>query len=299
MRIRAGAFGPDKPVRDLVVSPGHAVAVDILGEVLIPASALLNGATVVQEEVDTVTYWHVELDSHDLLLAENMPAESYLDMGNRGFFAHDTDGNGVVDLHAAPDADPGLRTHADFCRPFHDAGALVDVVRMQMRRRAAALGWRLTEGAVRDVWSDVYLEVDGAIVAPKTRGLSACFVLPTEARNVWLVSPTSIPRNVEDSVDARTLGLCLAGLALDEGLGDAKPIALDDPRLCVGFQTTEAGLRWTAGRARLPESLLEGLDGTLFLRIDLAGSRVPAWVEPQMGERTIVASDDTRIVAAA
>jgi hypothetical protein len=36
---------------------------------------------------DFVTYWHVELERHDILLADGMPAESYLDTGNRAAFA--------------------------------------------------------------------------------------------------------------------------------------------------------------------------------------------------------------------
>ncbi len=31
-------------------------------------------------------YWHLELPHHDLILAEGLSAESYLDTGNRGAF---------------------------------------------------------------------------------------------------------------------------------------------------------------------------------------------------------------------
>ena len=123
VRIAAHAFGPDRPARDLVVSPGHAICVEMMGENLIPASSLLNGTTIVQQDVQRVTYWHVELDSHDLLLAENLPAESYLDMDNRSFFADAA----AVMLHATPDAP--VMTHADFCRPFHASGLVVEAVR--------------------------------------------------------------------------------------------------------------------------------------------------------------------------
>jgi hypothetical protein len=40
----------------------------------------------VQEEVAAVTYWHAELRRHDVLLAEGLPAESYLDSGDRDGF---------------------------------------------------------------------------------------------------------------------------------------------------------------------------------------------------------------------
>ncbi len=130
IRIAAHAFASNKPARDLYVSPGHAICVDLTDEVLIPAGALINGATIQQAKVEEITYWHVELDSHDILLAENLPAESYLEMGNRNFFAEAA----VVSLEAAPDAK--RRTHADFCRPFHDSGALVEAVRSQLSARA-------------------------------------------------------------------------------------------------------------------------------------------------------------------
>jgi hypothetical protein len=58
-----------------------------LDGVLIPVRHLLNGASIVQEPVDHVTYWHVELPTHGVLLAEGLPVESYLDTGNRPAFA--------------------------------------------------------------------------------------------------------------------------------------------------------------------------------------------------------------------
>ena len=134
VRIVAGAFGEDRPARDLWLSPGHSVCLDILGEVLIPASALVDGAAITQISVKEVTYWHVELESHDVILAEGLPAESYLEMGNRSFFSE----SGVLDLTAALDAEM-LRTHEDFCRPYHASGILVDAVRSKLAIREKTL----------------------------------------------------------------------------------------------------------------------------------------------------------------
>lgn len=83
VRIRAHAFGPDAPRRDLWLSPEHGVAV---GGALIPARCLANGVSIVTDPVEEVEYWHLELDRHDLVLAENLPAESFLDHGQRGQF---------------------------------------------------------------------------------------------------------------------------------------------------------------------------------------------------------------------
>lgn len=92
VRVRASAFGPGQPHRDLLLSPDHAVCA---GGVLIPVRHAINGASVVRERVGKVTYFHIELADeegtavHDVLLAEGLPAESYLDTGNRGAFGHE------------------------------------------------------------------------------------------------------------------------------------------------------------------------------------------------------------------
>ncbi len=93
IRVQAGAFGFEVPRRDLWLSRDHAVYVGGDGEdaapgVLIPVRYLVNGASIAQVEFSTIAYWHVELDRHDIILAEGLAAESYLDTGNRSAFAN-------------------------------------------------------------------------------------------------------------------------------------------------------------------------------------------------------------------
>ena len=86
VRIRAGAFGEAVPHRDLLLSPDHAVYVD---GVLIPAKHLINGTTITQDaSIEEAHYFHIEVDEHDVLLAEGLTVESYLDTGNRDVFAN-------------------------------------------------------------------------------------------------------------------------------------------------------------------------------------------------------------------
>ncbi len=138
IHVRAGAFGAGLPTRDLRLSPGHPVLVgadaDGAGGYLVPVMCLINGTSIAREPVNAVTYWHVELDAHDILLAEGLPAESYLDWGDRPFFTEGSD-------HALHNPDfvvPGLAAR---CRPVAVDGPVVEAERARLSGVfAAALG---------------------------------------------------------------------------------------------------------------------------------------------------------------
>ena len=96
VRICKDAFGLNQPSRDLYLSPLHSVYVD---GILIPAIDLVNGVTVLQEVRSKITYYHVELPTHNAIYAEGLTAESYLDDSNRNFFIDDSTGQ-LVDMTA-------------------------------------------------------------------------------------------------------------------------------------------------------------------------------------------------------
>ncbi len=75
--IQKDALGDACPQRDLYLSRTHMLYLD---GVLIPAGDLANGSTIAEVDPDTdrLEYFHIELDSHDVLLAEGAPCESLL-----------------------------------------------------------------------------------------------------------------------------------------------------------------------------------------------------------------------------
>jgi hypothetical protein len=129
VRVAAGAFGENVPVRDLYLSPDHAVFVN---DVLVPVKLLVNGTSIARVKRDHVRYFHVELQRHDMILAEGLAVESYLDTGDRAMFS----GGQVTALH--PDFTP-RRWEMAGCAPLVLTGEALQAAREIVANRAAQL----------------------------------------------------------------------------------------------------------------------------------------------------------------
>jgi serralysin len=259
IRISSGAFGENLPVSDLWVSPGHSLLVD---GVLIQASNLVNGATIVQVPRERVEYWHVELDSHDILMSEGLATESYLDTGNRTGFV-----NGGDFLEAHPDFGP--KHWAQTCVPLVLEGPQVAQAREMLLARATKLGYVITDDA------EVHIVADGAHIEPmQLSPTRLAFTLPANSLTIELCSRTFIPAHVQAaSNDSRALGVCVSRIQLD-----GNDLALDaEGAFSEGWHQLEIYAdyrqRWSQGRASLPS-------GTRLVVIDIA-SRSYCWVKPE------------------
>jgi hypothetical protein len=215
--IQEGALADQSPVRDLYVSPDHALFFE---GCLIPAKALINGHNIRTIECRTVTYYHVELAQHDILLAEGVAAESYLATGNRSLFE-----NGGDTDQLPADAAQTMRQNAG-CAPFIESGPVVERMRRQVLARAR-----------------IETSVDPALM-----------IVGQQSGAVLISSRYAIPGHImPDPRDRRRLGVKISALRIG---GVAVP--LDHPALSDGWHNIEDDGRWTDGRAIVPAELAAG-----------------------------------------
>jgi len=134
VRINAGAIDENVPQRDLWISPHHAM---YLQGVLIEARDLVNGVSIVQP-ADTyqVEYFHIELDSHDVIIAEGSLSETFIDDDSRGIF-HNAHEYSLLYPRE-------FRHQVRYCAARNDSGYEVEAARQRIEARA---GLRSRESA--------------------------------------------------------------------------------------------------------------------------------------------------------
>jgi hypothetical protein len=86
IRVARFALDDQYPTRDLYLSPKHCLFVD---GVLIPVEHLVNGRSVAPAQMDdseVIEYFHIELETHEVIFAEGAPAETLqVTTGREGF----------------------------------------------------------------------------------------------------------------------------------------------------------------------------------------------------------------------
>jgi hypothetical protein len=80
IRIVRSALAPNVPHSDLYLTQGHALFID---GVLVPVGRLINGATIAlyaADEYDDLEYFHIKLETHDVIHAEGTSCETMLNV---------------------------------------------------------------------------------------------------------------------------------------------------------------------------------------------------------------------------
>jgi hypothetical protein len=251
--IRKSAFAANVPNRDLRVTKGHSFLFD---NVLIPAEFLVNHRTIEWDDrAQEVVLYHVELESHDILIANGAPAESYRDDGNRWLFRNANTG------WDQPAKEP--------CAAVLTGGPIVDAAWRRLLDRAGPRpGLPLTED------SDLHLLLDGVRTdATAHSGNRYRFRLPKRPSTVVIFSRAAAPQELGLSRDPRLLGVAIQHLLVSKG---PKRAAMDahDHRLAEGFHGFEPklGLRWTDGCAVVPTALFDGFDGPMEVELRVAAT---------------------------
>jgi hypothetical protein len=79
IRVAAFAFDDHSPRSDLYLSPLHCV---FFNEALIPVKYLVNGTSIAPgapSDMSAIEYYHVDVDTHEVLYAEGALVESFFD----------------------------------------------------------------------------------------------------------------------------------------------------------------------------------------------------------------------------
>jgi len=125
-RIGANAFAPQMPMRDLTLFGEHAIYAD---GALFELRDLCNDMTIIREVPRVLTGYVVELDAHDLVLAEGLPVESSPGASGQ---AVEAAGPNIIALY--PAWAPAERQGC--CLPVSRDGTLLLALRRMLAHRA-------------------------------------------------------------------------------------------------------------------------------------------------------------------
>jgi antigen 43 len=259
IRFLAGAIAENQPARDLIVSPEHCLIIDGL---CVPAKLLVNGGSIVSERGRApFTYYHLELEKHGILLAENTPTESYLDTGNRSTFDNADEPR---QLYPSFQVNEGhLRWETDACAPLAKVPEEVEPIWARLAERSISLGY--APSVIKTAGDPkLHLVADGQIILPiSDRDARYTFAVPAGVSSVTLKSLFCIPADkmVAAQRDTRRLGMKVNWIAIRSDEIETI-IPADHPGLKDGWNDIEKDdrsiWRWTDGSATIPWHGLAG-----------------------------------------
>ncbi len=153
VRIARSALAPETPHADLFLTQAHAVYID---GALVQVGCLINGTTITlhaAKELSELEFFHIKLETHDVIYAEGAPCETLLTVDERM-----TNFADYFRRYGAPQGEDqpcvpvlshrgsGRRAIKSRLRsaisPWFDRRQQIDVVRDRLEERALALSGR-------------------------------------------------------------------------------------------------------------------------------------------------------------
>jgi Ca2+-binding RTX toxin-like protein len=251
--VLKGALGKNVPHHDLRVTKAHGLYID---GVLIPVEFLVNHRSILWDDrAQEVALYHIELETHDVILANGAPAESFRDDGNRWLFRNADSGRNLPPQ--------------ELCAPLLTGGPIVDRIwRSLLEHAGPRPGIILTDDP------DLHLLVDGRRCDPISHnGSTVTFHLPRRPEAVRIASRAGSPAELGVARDPRMLGVAIRRIMVFKGTR-SRVLDAADASLTNGFHGFESdnAARWTDGDAELPAALFEGFHGRMDLVLQIGGS---------------------------
>ena len=153
VRVARSALAPNVPRADLFLSKGHAL---FGGGALVTVGSLINGTTIAlyaAEEFDELEFFHIKLESHDVIYAEGAPVETLLNIDEnainfaeyfRRYGMPQSEGQPCAPILSYGGAGGEIKSRVrSVISPWFDRRRPIDVIRDRLEERAVALGRRL------------------------------------------------------------------------------------------------------------------------------------------------------------
>jgi hypothetical protein len=149
VRVGRSALAPDVPHTDLFLTRGHALFVD---GALVPVGSLINGTTIAlyaANEFDELEFFHIKLETHDVIHAEGAPCETLLTVSEnannfsdyfRRYGTPRTEDQPCVPILSYDGGRSEIKSRLrSAISPWFDCRRKIDVIRDRLEERAIAL----------------------------------------------------------------------------------------------------------------------------------------------------------------
>lgn len=248
VRVLKNAIADNVPSKDLLVTQEHCL---LINNQFIPVRMLVNNSTIFYDHsITEYTYYHIETETHSVIMADGTLTESYLDTGNRASFK--SNGN-IVSI-----VNKKKQWNLDSAAPLVTTRNIVELIFYKLLARAHMLGFPYNLPTLPTTTDyGLYLLTDNneVIEVAYQSHKRFAFKIPEYVKNVRLMSHTNQPSKTIGAFvdDRRHLGVLVGSVTL---LEHNESYSIDTHLRSTHLQGWDVQenpyYRWTNGSALLP-----------------------------------------------